>query len=48
MEEIKHASVELGFHQERYRAVIERLRGQKETIKNQEEIILNLANQIKA
>jgi len=40
--------VELGFHVERYRAVIERIRGQKETIKNQDEIIHNLAHQIKA
>lgn len=48
MDEIKQASVELGFHVDRYRAVIERIRGQKETIKNQEEIIHNLAHQIKA
>lgn len=48
MDEIKQASIELGFHVDRYRAVMERIRGQKETIKNQEEIIHNLAHQIKA
>ncbi|TNV85137.1 hypothetical protein FGO68_gene5346 [Halteria grandinella] len=48
MEEIKKASNEVDFHQQRYKAVIQRIQGHKETIKNQEEIITNLAHQIKA
>lgn len=48
MEEIKKASKEVDFHMERYNAVIKRIEGHRETIRNQEEIITNLAHQIKA
>jgi len=48
MEECKTASGELDFHQQRYKGVLDRIRAHKETIKNQEEIIHNLAYQIKA
>lgn len=43
IEECKRASGELEFHQQRYKGVIDRIRAHKETIKNQEEIIHNLA-----
>ena len=32
MEEVKRASEDLEFHQERYKQVAERIKGQKETI----------------
>jgi uncharacterized protein (UPF0305 family) len=48
IEEIKKASAEVEFHQERYQSVLQRIQGHKETIRNQEDIISNLAHQIKA
>ena len=48
IEEVKKAKEELEFHFSRYKDLASRIKGQKETILSQEEIIQNLSHSIKA